>query len=109
MAGYRLAGAVLDHVCCRHLYADDRMLIAWHADDHAIVVLVARHDGTADDISRRLLEALELDVPEEERAKPSCCDASGQPPADEEVALVVADAVGRAHRRGRVGGHGTPG
>ncbi len=30
-AGYRLAGAPLDHICCRHLYGNDRMLTAWPA------------------------------------------------------------------------------
>jgi hypothetical protein len=101
VAGYRLAGAVLDHVCCRHLYGDDRMLIAWLAADHAIVVLVARHDGTANDIYRQLLDALEVGVTEDEREKPSCCHESGGPPADEDVALVIADAVERGQRGGR--------
>lgn len=45
-AGYRLAGDLLDHICCRHLYSNDRMLIAWLADDHAVVLAVAPHDGT---------------------------------------------------------------
>jgi hypothetical protein len=101
VAGYRLAGAVLDHVCCRHLFGDDRMLTAWLAEDHAIVVLVARHDETANDVYRQLLDALDVGVADDERDKPPCCDESGEPPADEDVALVVADAVERALRRGR--------
>ena len=101
VAGYRLAGTGLDHVCCRHLYGEDRMLIAWPADDHAIVILVARHDGTRTDIYRQLLEALGIGVPEDEREKPPCCDESGQPPADRELALVIADAVELGERAAR--------
>jgi hypothetical protein len=40
---------MLDHICCRHLYGEDRMLIMWPAADRAVVVSMARHDqGTAD-------------------------------------------------------------
>ncbi|MGI9023347.1 MAG: hypothetical protein ACR2HV_08980 [Acidimicrobiales bacterium] len=100
-AGYRLAGAVLDYVCCRHLYGGDRMLIAWPADDHAVVILVAPHDRTANDVYRRLLDALDIGEPEDDREKPPCCDEAGQPPADRNVALDVADAVERRERAGR--------
>lgn len=101
VAGYRLAGAVLDHVCCRRLYGEDRMLVAWAADNHAIVILVARHDGTVNDIYRRLLGALDIVVPEAEREKPPCCDEAGQPPANRDLALVIADAVERGRRGSR--------
>lgn len=77
------------------------MLTAWLAEDHAIVILVARHDGTASDVYRQLLDALEVEVPDDERFKPPCCDEAGEPPADEDVALVIANAVARGQRRGR--------
>jgi hypothetical protein len=40
-------------------------------------------------------------VADDERGKPPCCDESAEPPADEVVALVVADAVERGLRRCR--------
>jgi len=100
-AGYRLSGDVVDHICCRHLYGPDRMLVAWPAEDRAIVVLVARHDGAANDIYRQLLGALDVAVPEDERAKPPCCDETGQPPADSDLALDIAEAVERTRRARR--------
>ena len=103
-AGYRLAGAVLDHVCCRHLYGEDRMLVAWTADDHAVVVAVGRHDESSEDVYAVLLGALGLEVSEDERDKPPCCDEESRPPADPDVATDIADALerrGRARRRAR--------
>jgi hypothetical protein len=103
-AGYRLAGTTLDHVCSRHLYGADRMLTAWPADDEVIVLAIARHDSTAEDVYATLLAALDLTVPEEERKKPPCCDAEGNPPTDEAIAIEIADAVTRytrPRRRGR--------
>ena len=103
-AGYRLAGGGLDHVCCRHLYGEDRMLIAWPADDHAVVIAVGRHDRSGEDVYALLLHALGLEVPEDEREKPSCCDESGRPPAAPDVAADIAEAVqrlGRGRRRAR--------
>lgn len=102
-AGYRLAGAVLDHVCCRHLRGDDRMLTVWPAEDHAIVIAIGRHDQSPEDVYDALLDALEFDVPEEERMKPPCCDEEGRPSADETSAANVSEAIdrrARARRRG---------
>lgn len=59
-AGYRLAGAQMDHVCARHLYGDDRMLTAWPAEDHAVVVAVGRHDQSSEDVYTVLLMHLGL-------------------------------------------------
>jgi hypothetical protein len=103
-AGYRLSGAVLDHVCCRHLYGADRLLTVWHAEDHATVIAVGPHDQTSGDVYAALLEALDLDMNDEERRKPPCCDDEGQPPSDQDVAEVISDAIDRAAvgtRRGR--------
>lgn len=100
-AGYRLSGWVLDHVCCRHLYGADRMLTAWPADDHAIVVAIGPHDATAGDVYTALLDALALEIPDDERRKPPCCDEEGQPPADEEVAALISEAIDRLARRTR--------
>ena len=73
-AGYRLSGDVVDHVCCRHLYGEDRMLIAWPARDQAIVVLVERHDRSTADVYLQLLAALTITALGEERERPPCCD-----------------------------------
>ena len=90
---------MLDHVCSRHLYGADRMLTAWPADDEVIVLAIARHDTSAEDVYATLLAALDLDIPEEERQKPPCCDDEGNPPADKALALEIADAVTRRRRR----------
>ncbi len=99
-AGYRLSGETLDHPC-RHLYGNDRMLIMWPSDDQALVVFVARHDRGTADVYDTLLEALGLEIDDDERTKPPCCDADdGLPPVDEAFADVVADAL-REVSRGR--------
>jgi hypothetical protein len=98
-AGYRLAGAVLDHVCCRHLYADDRMLTAWPAIDRVVVLVVGPHDRSATDVYDILLGALEIEVPEEERAKPACCEPEQPPPTDADLAIRMADAIEAASKR----------
>jgi hypothetical protein len=93
--------ATLDHVCSRHLYGADRMLTAWPADDEVIVLAIARHDTSAEDVYATLLAALDLAVPDEERQKPPCCDDEGNPPANEATALEIADALTRHRRRSR--------
>lgn len=75
------------------------MLTAWPADDEVIVLAIARHDTSAEDVYATLLAALELNVPDEERQKPPCCDDEGHPPTDEAIALDIADAVTRRRRR----------
>lgn len=80
------------------------MLIAWPGEDHAVVIAVARHDESSEDVYAALLEALGLRAPSEEREKPSCCDEEGLPPANPDVAMSITDAVerrGRARRRAR--------
>lgn len=100
-AGYGLAGAPVQHVCCRHLYGSDRMLTVWPAEHRTIVLLVGPHSGRAGDVYLELLDALGVDVPAGEREKPSCCDDSGVPPVEEAVAEAIADAVERSARRAR--------
>jgi hypothetical protein len=95
---------VLDHVCCRHLYGNDRLLTAWPAPERAVILAVGPHGDSALDIYQLLLAALAVDVPAEERTKPTCCDALGEPPADAQVAEALAAAVtaldsGRRRRR----------
>lgn len=77
------------------------MLTAWPADDQVIVLAIARHDSTAEDVYATLLTALDLAVPEEERQKPPCCDDEGNPPTDEAIALEIADALTRRARSRR--------
>jgi len=100
--GYRLAGVVPSHLCCRHRYAIDRMIIAWPATDHAVVIAVSPHDRSDNDVYATLLVALDSNVPAAEREKPPCCDEEGLPPVDPESASEVADALqrlGRVRRR----------
>lgn len=96
-AGYRLAGTGLDHVCCRHLADNDRMLTVW-PDENRVVILVGPHDGTPGDVYGRLLDALGVGVPTDERTKPACCGNGEPPPVDARGAAAIADAVERAAR-----------
>lgn len=102
-AGYRLAGAPLDHVCCRHLYGTDRMLTAWPASDQAVILAVGPHDRSVQDVYELLLAAVAVAVPAQERTKPPCCDELGAPPADAALAEALAAAVSALApgRRGR--------
>ncbi|MGH9245366.1 MAG: hypothetical protein ACRD29_13815 [Acidimicrobiales bacterium] len=65
-AGYRLAGDELDHICCRHLYGEDRLLTVWPGDEQAVVNLVAPHHGSAGGVYDQLIEALGIDMPADE-------------------------------------------
>lgn len=77
------------------------MLIAWPAAEHAVVIAVGPHNRSSVDVYALLLEALDLDMPTDERDKPPCCDEEGLPPANPEVAREVADAVKRLRRARR--------
>lgn len=92
-AGYRLAGAVLDHVCCRHLYGTDRMLTAWPTSHRVVILAVGPHNRSALDVYALLLDALAVEVPADERSKPPCCDELGEPPANARLAEALAEAV----------------
>ncbi len=52
------------------------------AADHVVVIAVGPHDTSSNDVYALLLAALDLEVPADERDKPSCCDTEGLPPAD---------------------------
>ncbi len=97
-AGYRLTGATLDHICSRHLYGADRMLVAWPSEKRAIVVAVGQHDQSSSDVYEVLLEHLGFGTVADERKKPPCCDDDGRPPADSTVAAIIVDAVERRRR-----------
>jgi len=73
---------VLGQLCCRHLYATDRMITAWPAADHAVVIAISPHDRSDNNIYTTLLVAIDRDVPAEERDKPRCCDEEGLPPVE---------------------------
>ena len=96
-AGYRLAGAELDHVCCRHLYGDDRLLTVWPGDEDAIVILVAPHTTEPGSVYDQLLVALDIDMPTTNE-KPPCCDEEGEPPVDADLANAIVEAVERRAR-----------
>lgn len=76
------------------------MLVVWPAEDQALVILVAPHDESTDDVYAAALDALELEVSQAEREKPPCCDEEGRPPADLDLAVETAGAVER-HARAR--------
>lgn len=98
--GYRLAGAELEPVCCRHLYGTDRLLTVWPEPERVVVILVAPHSNAAGDVYDQLLNALGIETPADEREKPACCDEEATPPVDVEAAEAIADAVeSRARRR----------
>jgi len=80
-------------VCCRHLYGSDRLLTAWPAPEHAVILTVGPHDRSARDVYELLLAAVVVEVSAEERSKPPCCDELGEPPADAQVAEALAAAV----------------
>ena len=87
-----------------HLYGPDRLLTVWPAADHAVVIAVGPHDESDQDLYASLLDALELDVPTDEREKPPRCDDEGLPPADEEITASISEAIEhrtRARRRAR--------
>jgi len=84
---------VLDHVCCRHLYGDDRLLTAWRAKDHALLLLVGPHSGKPSDVYAQLLAAIGQEVSTEERTKPPCCEKGDAPPIDDATVDQLADAV----------------
>lgn len=65
------------------------------------MIAVGPHDQTAGDVYATLLEALDLDVPDDERQKPPCCDDEGQPPSGESVAALISEAMDRVTRRTR--------
>jgi hypothetical protein len=90
------------------LYGDHRLLIAWPAPEHAVILAVDPHDGSALDIYEVLLSAVAVEVPvevpAEERSEPPGCYEPGEPPADAQVADALAAAVtaldrGRRRRR----------
>lgn len=100
-AGYRLAGGDLEHICCRHRYASDRILTVWPADDRAAVLLVGPHNRKTAGVYDQLMRALGAEVPADERTKPSCCDEEGSPLIDEQAAEATCDAVEQSARRRR--------
>lgn len=75
------------------------MLTAWPSVDHAIILAIGPHDRRASDVYELILVALEVEVPQVQRDKPSCCDELGSPPADSQVAEALADAVDALARR----------
>lgn len=79
------------------------MLTAWLADDHVFVLAIGPHDRSANDVYDLLLEALGVNVPGDERTKPSCCDELGLPPSNHDAVTAIVDAVENLtkHRRRR--------
>lgn len=62
-------------------------------------MLVAPHGRTAGDVYDQLLDALGIEMPADDREKPSCCDEAGAPPAGPNAAEAIAEAVERRAAR----------
>jgi len=77
------------------------MLTAWPRHDYAIVLAIGPHNRTATDVYDLLVTALDLEVADNERTKPPCCDEAGAAPADPDVATVIVDALDALTRRRR--------
>jgi len=91
-------------VCCRHLYGNGRLLTAGPAPEHAAILAVGPHDGSAFDSYELLLAAVAVEVPAEDRSEPPRCDELGEPPADAQGAEALAaalTALGSGRRRRR--------
>lgn len=99
-----MTGAILDHVCCRHLYGIDRLLTVWRAQDHAVVLLIGPHSGNPADVYAQVLAAVDQEIPAEQRTKPPCCGEGESPPIDEATVDQLVGAVAtlaRPRRRRR--------
>jgi len=85
-AHYRLEGAGLDRICCRHLHGAWRMIVAFPAVDQVCVLLVGEHNPRASsNVYGRLYQGLGIGPPVGERDKPPCCPDANKPPVDEEL------------------------
>lgn len=91
-AGYRLSGKGVEHVCSVRLRDNWRMLVFFPAEDQVSILLVGPHDreNPQVDVYMRLYELLELEAPDDEHRRPSCCE-DGQPPVDAELLERVID------------------
>ncbi|GAA2330078.1 hypothetical protein GCM10009854_01070 [Saccharopolyspora halophila] len=92
--GYRLTGQVVEHLCVRHLSGALRVVVGFHAADHATIVLIGPHDDTDPglDVYTRLYALAGLQAPPaEQRTKPPCCDDAGLPPTRDDVVDQLVD------------------
>jgi hypothetical protein len=87
------ASAPLDHACRSHLYGDDRLLTAWPALEHAVILAVGPHGGSALDIYGLLLTAVAVEVPAERAEQATVLRRTGWAPADAQVAEALTAAV----------------
>ena len=80
---YRLTGdEPLPRLCVQHLRAHDRVVVTIEGST-AWVLLVGPHDegSRRADVYTALYQLAGVDLPEEPRTKPPCCDEDEQPPA----------------------------
>lgn len=80
----RLTGAQVSNVCRLDLYGAWRLLTCFESPDRCILLEVAEHTR-AENPYQTLYQLLGIAEPDEPRTKPSCCDATGQPPIDPEL------------------------
>lgn len=81
--GYRLSGDTpVNRLCDRHLYGQDRVIVAFESAMTAIVLMIGPHrQGHARDVYTALWVAGGLTVPpDSEITKPGCCDEAGEAP-----------------------------
>lgn len=103
--GYRLTGDVVEHLCVKHLPRALRVVVAFTAEDEAIIVIVGPHDDDDphNDVYTLLYELAGLERPPQgERSKPPCCSTEeGLPPLSDQS--LADDLVSRARDLTRAG------
>lgn len=105
---YRLTGALLDHLCVKHLRGNLRVVVGFSDVRRAWILLVGPHDMSDPGIDvYRALYAIAGHEPEPEarRTKPPCCLPDGTAPsssaADQLADRAVAIRQTRAGRKRR--------
>ena len=99
---YRLFGeGILERVCARHLFSNDRVLATFNDEGDAWVLLVGPHDESAQDVYNALYQLAGVNPPDiTERTKPPCCDemtAESPEVTDEEISALITR-IGRQAR-----------
>lgn len=80
-------------MCCSSLCGNDRLLAAWPAPEHAVILAVGPHDRSALDLYQMLLAALSVDVPCRTAEQATVLRRTAPPPADAQLAEALAAAV----------------
>lgn len=75
--GYALSGPEpWPRICCKHIGAEWRVLVAFTEEGAVVILRVARHTVNDDPYEQLAHELLDVPVPTEPRKKPPCCDGA---------------------------------